>query len=108
MREWFAGLALAALIAGGAAAQDTKVGIGISGWTGFAPLTLAKEAGIFKNGLDVTIKKIRRRAATWRSSRATSNARPRRSRPGWCGTPTASPRSRSSSSTRATAPTVWW
>jgi NitT/TauT family transport system substrate-binding protein len=33
--------------------------IGISGWTGFAPLTLAKEAGIFKkNGLDVTIKKI--------------------------------------------------
>jgi NitT/TauT family transport system substrate-binding protein len=40
-------------------AQDTKVGIGISGWTGFAPLTLAKEAGIFKkNGLDVSIKKI--------------------------------------------------
>ena len=40
-------------------AQDTKVGIGISGWTGFAPLTLAKEAGIFKkHGLDVTIRKI--------------------------------------------------
>ena len=40
-------------------AQDTKVAIGISGWTGFAPLTLAKEAGIFKkNGLDVTLKKI--------------------------------------------------
>ena len=40
-------------------AQETKVGIGISGWTGFAPLTLAKEAGLFKrNGLDVTIKKI--------------------------------------------------
>jgi NitT/TauT family transport system substrate-binding protein len=40
-------------------AQDTKVGIGISGWTGFAPLTLAKEAGIFKkNGLDVEIRKI--------------------------------------------------
>ena len=39
-------------------AQD-KVAIGISGWTGFAPLTLAKEAGIFrKNGLDVDIKKI--------------------------------------------------
>src|SRR5437764_11104082 len=36
-----------------------KVAIGISGWTGFAPLTLAKEAGIFKkNGVDVTIKKI--------------------------------------------------
>ena len=31
-----------------ALAQDTKVAIGISGWTGFAPLTLAKEAGIFK------------------------------------------------------------
>ncbi len=42
-----------------ALAQETKVAIGISGWTGFAPLTLAKEAGIFKkNGLDVTIKKI--------------------------------------------------
>ena len=40
-------------------ADDVKVGVGISGWTGFAPLTLAKEAGIFKkNGLDVTIKKI--------------------------------------------------
>jgi NitT/TauT family transport system substrate-binding protein len=40
-------------------AQETKVGIGISGWTGFAPLTLAKESGIFKkNGLDVSIKKI--------------------------------------------------
>ena len=37
-----------------AAAQETKVGIGMSGWTGFAPLTLAKQAGIFKkNGLDV-------------------------------------------------------
>jgi NitT/TauT family transport system substrate-binding protein len=42
-----------------ALAQNTKVAIGISGWTGFAPLTLAKEAGIYaKNGLDVTIKKI--------------------------------------------------
>jgi NitT/TauT family transport system substrate-binding protein len=42
-----------------ASAQETKVGIGISGWTGFAPLTLANVAGIFKkNGLDVTIKKI--------------------------------------------------
>ncbi len=41
------------------AQQETKVSIGISGWTGFAPLTLAKEAGLFrKNGLDVTIKKI--------------------------------------------------
>jgi NitT/TauT family transport system substrate-binding protein len=41
------------------ASAQTKVNIGISGWTGFAPLTLAKEAGIFaRNGLDVTIKKI--------------------------------------------------
>ncbi|KQK30030.1 ABC transporter permease [Bosea thiooxidans] len=46
------------MAAGGAQAQ-TKVNIGISGWTGFAPLVLAKEAGIFaRNGLDVTIKKI--------------------------------------------------
>jgi NitT/TauT family transport system substrate-binding protein len=51
-------LALGALSAP-ADAQGTKVGIGISGWTGFAPLTLANEAGIFKkNGLDVSIKKI--------------------------------------------------
>ena len=49
----------AALGAAAASAQETRVGIGISGWTGFAPLTLAKEAGIFKkNGLDVSIKKI--------------------------------------------------
>ena len=40
-------------------AQETKVAIGISGWTGFAPLTVAKEAGLFKkHGLDVSIKKI--------------------------------------------------
>ena len=50
-----------ALLAGAAAAQaqDTPVAIAMSGWTGFAPLTLAKEAGIFKkHGLDVSIKKI--------------------------------------------------
>ena len=41
------------------AAQDAKVNIGISGWTGFAPITLAAQAGIFKkNGVDATIKKI--------------------------------------------------
>ena len=39
--------------------QGTLVTLAISGWTGFAPLTLAKEAGLFKKyGLDVTIKKI--------------------------------------------------
>lgn len=58
MKKLFA-VSLIALAAAGAQAQETKVAIGISGWTGFAPLTLAKEAGIFKkNGLDVTIKKI--------------------------------------------------
>lgn len=52
-------LALLALAATVSHAQETKVAIGISGWTGFAPLTLARDAGIFKkNGLDVTIKKI--------------------------------------------------
>src|SRR5437763_14095043 len=47
------------LVSASAVAEDVKVSIGISGWTGFAPLTLANQAGIFKkNGLDVTIKKI--------------------------------------------------
>ncbi len=51
--------AVAALAMTGLQAQETKISIGMSGWTGFAPLTLAKEAGIFKkNGLDVSIKKI--------------------------------------------------
>jgi len=61
MKPFIAGLALsfAAAHAAGVAAQETKVAIAISGWTGFAPLTLAKEAGLFKkNGVDVTIKKI--------------------------------------------------
>ena len=49
----------AAVLASGALAQETKVTVAISGWTGFAPLTLAREAGLFKKqGLDVTIKKI--------------------------------------------------
>jgi NitT/TauT family transport system substrate-binding protein len=53
-------LALAfAAVAATASAQETKVAIGMSGWTGFAPLTLAREAGIFKkHGLDVSIRKI--------------------------------------------------
>jgi NitT/TauT family transport system substrate-binding protein len=58
MKKLFA-LSLVAFAAAAAHAQEAKVAIGISGWTGFAPLTLAKEAGIFKkNGLDVSIKKI--------------------------------------------------
>jgi NitT/TauT family transport system substrate-binding protein len=45
--------------AGIASAQETKIVLGMSGWTGFAPLTLADKAGIFKkNGLDVEIKMI--------------------------------------------------
>lgn len=58
MRKLFA-LSLLALAATSGHAQDTKVSVAISGWTGFAPLTLASQAGIFKkNGLDVSIKKI--------------------------------------------------
>jgi len=53
-------LSLAAALAGSAVAQDLpKVSIGMSGWTGFAPLSLAEKAGIFKkNGVDVSIKMI--------------------------------------------------
>ncbi len=52
-------LAVVALCTSAAVAQETKVVIAISGWTGFAPLTLAKETGIYKKlGLDVTIKKV--------------------------------------------------
>ena len=57
MKQALVAIALAAGLA--AQAQDTKVTVGISGWTGFAPLTLAKEAGLFKkHGLDVDLKKI--------------------------------------------------
>lgn len=42
-----------------ASAADTKITLGMSGWTGYGPLTLAKEAGLFaKHGLDVTLTKI--------------------------------------------------
>ena len=59
MKTFLGGIALVGALAGTASAQETKVNIGISGWTGFAPLTLAKESGIYKtNGLDVSIKKI--------------------------------------------------
>ena len=56
-------LAVASLVAAtslSAQAQDLpKVSIGMSGWTGFAPLSLAEKAGIFKkNGVDVSIKMI--------------------------------------------------
>ena len=56
---WIFAATAALLVSAPAVADDTKVAIGISGWTGFAPLTLASQAGIFKkNGLDVTLKKI--------------------------------------------------
>src|SRR5213080_846581 len=56
-----AAVAVAALTAVTAApAQDLpKVTVAMSGWTGFAPLTLAEKTGIFKkHGVDVTIKFI--------------------------------------------------
>ena len=53
-----AAFAVIALVPQAVLGQD-KVNIGISGWTGFAPLTLALQAGIFKeNGVEATIKKI--------------------------------------------------
>lgn len=54
------GIALAAVVASSSPVlAETAVSVGLSGWTGFAPLTLAKQAGIFeKNGLDVTLTKI--------------------------------------------------
>jgi ABC-type nitrate/sulfonate/bicarbonate transport system substrate-binding protein len=68
-------------------AQDTSVAIGISGWTGFAPLTLAKEAGIFKkNGLDVSLKKVpqasRHLAIQSGDIQCAANPKPGRSAPG--------------------------
>jgi len=59
MHKHLIAFAATACLASVAQAQETPVAIGISGWTGFAPLTLAKEAGLFKKqGLDVAIKKI--------------------------------------------------
>ena len=50
-----AGLALASV----ANAQSAKVVLGMSGWTGFAPLSLADRAGIFKkNGVEVELRMI--------------------------------------------------
>jgi len=70
------GASIAALT-GGAVGQ-TKVAIGYSGWTGFAPLTLAKEAGIFKrNGLDVELRKIPQKDRHLAIASATSNVQRR-------------------------------
>ena len=41
------------------AAEPVRVSIGVSGWTGFAPLTLAREEGIYRrHGVEVEIRKI--------------------------------------------------
>ncbi len=60
MRLHLAALVIGTVVAAGAAsAETTKLAIGISGWAGFAPLTLATQTGIFKTrGLDVTVRKI--------------------------------------------------
>ncbi len=59
LKHAIAGLALALLASAAAAQQLPTVTIGMSGWTGFAPLSLAEKTGIFKrNGVDVTIKFI--------------------------------------------------
>jgi NitT/TauT family transport system substrate-binding protein len=48
-----------AVLAWPAAAQTTELTLGMSGWTGFAPLTLADKSGIFeKHGLKVDLKLI--------------------------------------------------
>lgn len=59
-RATLAAIALAVSAAATVAhAQNTPVTLGMSGWTGFAPLTLADKAGIFKkHGVDVDIKMI--------------------------------------------------
>lgn len=59
MKKTWVIAAIATLASSASAYAETSVTIGMSGWTGFAPLTLAKQAGIFeKNGLKVDIKKI--------------------------------------------------
>lgn len=56
---WILGAATAALLAAAPAVAQDKVVLGMSGWTGFAPLSLAAEAGLFKkHGVDVEIKFI--------------------------------------------------
>ena len=62
-------LVVAALASTVPAQEKAKLTLAMSGWTGFAPLTLAKEKGLFdKNGIDLTIKKMPPPTATrpWR------------------------------------------
>ena len=62
-RSLIAGTAGAlALPALGRAQALPKITIGMSGWTGFAPLTLAEQAGLFKaNGIEVETKFVPQR-----------------------------------------------
>ena len=63
-RRLFLGAAAAALSAPFVARAQglPKITIGMSGWTGFAPLTLAEQAGLFKaNGLEVETKFVPQR-----------------------------------------------
>ena len=54
--------ALAAPLVARAQASFPKITIGMSGWTGFAPLTLAEQAGIFRgNGLEVETRFVPQR-----------------------------------------------
>ena len=57
-----AGAALAAPAVVRAQGQFPKITIGMSGWTGFAPLTLAEGAGIFRqNGIEVETRFVPQR-----------------------------------------------
>ena len=54
-----AALILLGLVPGASVQEVPKLTLAISGWTGFAPLVLAVDKGIFKkNGVEVTIKKM--------------------------------------------------
>jgi NitT/TauT family transport system substrate-binding protein len=59
MRSFAVFLVAASLAAALPAAQAQKVVLGMSGWTGFSPLSLADRADIFKkNGVDVELRMI--------------------------------------------------
>jgi NitT/TauT family transport system substrate-binding protein len=67
LNRWSAGLCAAVLAVAAAPAiaqtqqaqANTKVVLAMSGWTGFAPFTLAQEKGLFKkHGIDFEIKKM--------------------------------------------------
>lgn len=88
MRKTWVLATIAALVSSASAYAETSVTIGMSGWTGFAPLTLAKQAGIFeKNGLKVDIKKIPQASHIWPLLLVISSVPPPRWRHGSRGMP---------------------